>query len=222
MIAVDKLFYIFTSNLPALVNGLLLTFRLAVLTLFFSTLFGSLIAFIRRSRLLPLKILFDIYVSFIRGTPLLVQVLIFVYGLPPLGIRASRIVVCTIALVVYSSAYVSEIVRAGIQSVPRNQMEAAESLGLSNFQVSTLIVLPQAIKHTIPALGNEFIVIIKQSSVLYAVGISELTFQANKIASQNYLYIETMIVAALIYYVITLILTKALSMLERRLHLSDR
>ena len=215
-----KVFEIFFNNLPAYADGVVTTLLLALITIVFSTIIGTFIAILRKVKFIGH--FFRFWISFVRGTPLLVQVLLFVYGLPPLGIRIPRIIMCTIALINYSSAYVSEIVRSGVQSVNKNQIDAAESLGFNPFQVLVKIIFPQAIKHTIPALGNEFIVIIKQSSVLYAVGVYELTYQANKIASQNLLYIETMISAALIYYLITLVLTKVLSVVEGRLFRSER
>ncbi len=161
------------------------------------------------------------YVAFIRGTPLLVQVLIIVYGLPQLGVKLPRLTMCVVALVINSGAYMAELIRAGLQSVERGQVEAAESLGMTGSQTMLYIILPQAVKVTLPAMGNEFVAIIKESSILYAVGVYELTYQAYKLASVNYYYIETLIVAALIYFVLTYAATKLLGLLERRMRRGD-
>ena len=166
--------------------------------------------------------LMNMYVAFIRGTPLLVQVLMIVYGLPQLGVRLPRMTLCIIALVINSGAYMAELIRAGLQSVDIGQSEAADSLGMSSRQKMLYIILPQAIKVTLPAVGNEFIAIIKESSVLYAVGVYELTYQANKLASVNYRYLETLIVAALIYFVLTYVMSKLLALLEGRMRQSER
>ena len=187
----------------------------------FGSLLGLVVAVCRRTRLLPLRWLMNAYVAFIRGTPLLVQVLLVVYGLPQLGIRFPRMTLCIIALVINSGAYMAELIRAGLQSVEKGQVEAAESLGMSSGQTMLYIILPQAVKVTLPAMGNEFVAIIKESSILYAVGVYELTYQAYKLASVNYYYIETMIVAALIYFVLTYVATKLLGLLERRMRRAD-
>ena len=124
---------------------------------------------------------------------------------------------CVIALVINSGAYMAELIRAGLQSVERGQVEAAQSLGMNSSQTMLYIILPQAIKVTLPAMGNEFVAIIKESSILYAVGVYELTYQAYKLASVNYYYIETLIAAAIIYFVLTYVATWLLTLLERRM-----
>lgn len=202
-------------------EGVEITLQLAFFTVLFGSLLGLVVAVCRRTRLLPLRWLMNAYVAFIRGTPLLVQVLLVVYGLPQLGIRFPRMTLCIIALVINSGAYMAELIRAGLQSVEKGQVEAAESLGMSSGQTMLYIILPQAVKVTLPAMGNEFVAIIKESSILYAVGVYELTYQAYKLASVNYYYIETMIVAALIYFVLTYVATKLLGLLERRMRRAD-
>ena len=128
---------------------------------------------------------------------------------------------CIIALVINSGAYMAELIRAGLQSVEKGQEEAADSLGMNGYLKMRYIILPQAVKVTLPAMGNEFIAIIKESSVLYAVGVYELTYQANKLASVNYRYLETLIVAALIYFVLTYTMSKLLALVERRMRRSE-
>ena len=221
MISFPKIWEIFTSKFPVFMGGVGVTLELAALTVIFGSLIGLIVAIFRRTRIWPLRILMNVYVAFIRGTPLLVQVLLIVYGLPQLGVKLPRMTMCVIALAVNSGAYMAELIRAGLQSVERGQVEAAESLGMSSAQTMLNIILPQAIKVTLPAMGNEFVAIIKESSVLYAVGVYELTYQAYKLASVNYRYIETLIVSALIYFVLTYLATKLLSLLERRMRRGD-
>ena len=216
-----KIWDILITKFPAFMEGVEITLQLAFFTVLFGSLLGLVVAVCRRTRLLPLRWLMNAYVAFIRGTPLLVQVLLVVYGLPQLGIRLPRMTLCIIALVINSGAYMAELIRAGLQSVEKGQVEAAESLGMSSGQTMLYIILPQAVKVTLPAMGNEFVAIIKESSILYAVGVYELTYQAYKLASVNYYYIETMIVAALIYFVLTYVATKLLGLLERRMRRAD-
>ena len=221
MINFAKIWDILITKFPAFMEGVEITLQLAFFTVLFGSLLGLVVAVCRRTRLLPLRWLMNAYVAFIRGTPLLVQVLLVVYGLPQLGIRFPRMTLCIIALVINSGAYMAELIRAGLQSVEKGQVEAAESLGMSSGQTMLYIILPQAVKVTLPAMGNEFVAIIKESSILYAVGAYELTYQAYKLASVNYYYIETMIVAALIYFVLTYVATKLLGLLERRMRRAD-
>ena len=221
MINFAKIWDILITKFPAFMEGVEITLQLAFFTVLFGSLLGLVVAVCRRTRLLPLRWLMNAYVAFIRGTPLLVQVLLVVYGLPQLGIRFPRMTLCIIALVINSGAYMAELIRAGLQSVEKGQVEAAESLGKSSGQTMLYIILPQAVKVTLPAMGNEFVAIIKESSILYAVGVYELTYQAYKLASVNYYYIETMIVAALIYFVLTYVATKLLGLLERRMRRAD-
>ena len=221
MINFAKIRDILITKFPAFMEGVEITLQLAFFTVLFGSLLGLVVAVCRRTRLLPLRWLMNAYVAFIRGTPLLVQVLLVVYGLPQLGIRFPRMTLCIIALVINSGAYMAELIRAGLQSVEKGQVEAAESLGMSSGQTMLYIILPQAVKVTLPAMGNEFVAIIKESSILYAVGVYELTYQAYKLASVNYYYIETMIVAALIYFVLTYVATKLLGLLERRMRRAD-
>lgn len=221
MINFAKIWEILVTKFPAFMEGVEITLQLAFFTVLLGSLLGLVVAICRRTRLAPLRWLMNIYVAFIRGTPLLVQVLLVVYGLPQLGVKLPRMTLCIIALVINSGAYMAEMIRAGLQSVEKGQVEAAESLGMSSGQTMLYIILPQAVKVTLPAMGNEFVAIIKESSILYAVGVYELTYQAYKLASVNYYYIETMIVAALIYFVLTYVATKLLGLLERRMRRAD-
>lgn len=222
MLSFAKIWEILTTKFSVFMQGVSVTLELALFTVLLGSLLGLLVAVLRRLKFLPIRMLMNMYVAFIRGTPLLVQVLMIVYGLPQLGVRLPRMTLCVIALVINSGAYMAELIRAGLQSVDIGQSEAADSLGMSSRQKMLYIILPQAIKVTLPAVGNEFIAIIKESSVLYAVGVYELTYQANKLASVNYRYLETLIVAALIYFVLTYVMSKLLALLEGRMRQSER
>ena len=221
MISVAKIWEILTSKFSVFMQGVGTTMELAFFTVLLGSVLGLLVAVFRRTHILPLRWLMNAYVAFIRGTPLLVQVLMVVYGLPQLGLKLPRMSLCVIALVINSGAYMAELIRAGLQSVEKGQEEAADSLGMSAYLKMRYVILPQAIKVTLPAMGNEFIAIIKESSVLYAVGVYELTYQANKLASVNYRYLETLIVAALIYFALTYTMSKLLGLLERRMRRSE-
>ena len=228
MISIEKIWEILISKFQTFMLGTGVTLKLSFYTVLFGFIIGLLVAVFRNTKISPLRWLMNAYVAFIRGTPLLVQVLLVVYGLPELGLnkfggyKLSKYEMALIALAINSGAYMAELIRAGLQSVDHGQIEAADSLGMSGIQKTMYIVLPQAIKVILPTMGNEFVAIIKESSVLYTVGVYELTYQANKLASVNYRYLETMIDAALIYFVLTYFATKMLNLLERRMRRSER
>ena len=222
MYKIEKVPEIFLKNLSNFLSGTGLTLELAFYTVIFGTLLGVIVTLLRRCKIAPVRWIMNLYVEFLRGTPLLVQALMVVYGAPQLGINPGRKMLSIIALVINSSAYMSEIVRAGIQAIDHGQTEAAVSLGITRTQYMLYLILPQAMKTTLPAMGNEFVSIIKESSLLYAVGLYELTYQAQKLAATNYLYLETMTVAALVYFVLTFTASRLLGLLERRLRQSEQ
>ena len=141
MIRFDKIWTILTTKFPAFMEGVGVTLQLAFFTVLFGSLLGLVVAVFRRTRIWPLRWIMNAYVAFIRGTPLLVQVLLVVYGLPQLGVRMSRMSLCVIALVVNSGAYMAELIRAGLQSVERGQVEAAESLGMTFGESRALLTI---------------------------------------------------------------------------------
>ena len=218
MYKIEKVPEIFLKNLSNFLSGTGLTLELAFYTVIFGTLLGVIVTLLRRCKIAPVRWIMNLYVEFLRGTPLLVQALMVVYGAPQLGINPGRKMLSIIALVINSSAYMSEIVRAGIQAIDHGQTEAAVSLGMTRTQNMLYIILPQAMKTTLPAMGNEFVSIIKESSLLYAVGLYELTYQAQKLAATNYLYLETMTVAALVYFVLTFTASRLLGLLQSEQH----
>lgn len=158
------------------------------------------------------------YVSIIRGTPVLLQLMIIYYVAFKDVRNLNLILVASLAFGINSGAYVSEIIRAGIESIDKGQMEAGRSLGLGYFQTLKLVILPQAIKNILPAIGNEFITLVKETSVAGYIGVMDLTKASDIIASRTYDYFCPLIIAALIYWCIVLILTKILKIFERRLN----
>ena len=201
---------------PILLRGVGNTLLLAAVTVGFGSLFGTLMAICRLSSSRFLRGFSLAYIEFIRGTPLLVQILLVYFSLS-LMFGFSPLVCAAIALIINSTAYVAEIVRSGIQAVDKGQTEAARSLGMSKAQAMRLVVLPQAIRNILPALGNEFVTVIKESSISQVIGASELMYSGRSIYSINYRNIEVLIVVSLIYFILTFTTSRLLRVLERRM-----
>ena len=161
-----------------------------------------------------------LYVTVIRGTPVVLQLMI-IYYIIFRSVQIPQIVVGGLAFGLNSAAYISEIIRSGIESIDRGQMEAARSLGLSRGKAMRLIILPQAVKNILPALGNEFVTLVKETSVAGYIGLRDLTKASDIVASRTYDYFVPLILAACVYLVIVLGLTKLVRMFERRLAQSD-
>ena len=210
------------------VQGLQNTLLIAVVGMLIGVLIGTIIATVRvlpKYKTLPraLNAVCSFYVGLFRGTPMVVQLLIFYYVMLPLmGIKLPGVRVAMVVFGLNSGAYISEIMRSGILSVDPGQMEGGRSLGLSYVQTMKDIILPQAIKNILPALGNEFIVLIKETSILGYVAIVDLTKVSDFVISRIFEALAPLLGTALIYYVIVKILTLGLNALERRLRQSDR
>ncbi|MDU1339649.1 MAG: amino acid ABC transporter permease [Clostridium butyricum] len=204
------------------VKGAEITIVLALFAVLFGTILGLGITLIRRSKFKAISFIGTAYVEFMRGTPLLVQIYIIYIGLPKLiGIDLPDMATGIIALSLNSSAYVSEIIRAGIEAVDKGQMEAARSLGMNQKQAMFEVVMPQAFKNILPALGNEFISVIKESSMVSVIGVAELMYNAGIVRGNTALGLEPVVVAAIIYFIITFTLTRVLGYVERRMKASD-
>ena len=207
---------------PQLLQGLLITLGLAAITVFFGTLVGALFALIKLSKNKLVQAVCTAYVELIRGTPLLLQLWLFITVFSTLsGGDMPMLVSVIIALVVNSSAYVAEIIRSGIQSVDKGQREAAKSLGMSNRNTMTKIILPQAVKNILPALGNEFVMMVKETSLASTFFIGELMTVNTVIKSATYKSIEPLVIVGLIYFIVTFTLSKGVKYMERRLSVSD-
>ncbi len=209
-------------------EGLKNTLIIAVLGLLFGILIGTLIAAVRvmpKYKRLPriLNGFCSFYVGFFRGTPMVVQLLLFYYVLLPIiGVKISSVQVSVLVFSLNSGAYISEMMRAGIQSVDPGQMEAGRAVGLSFGATMTMIVIPQAIKNILPTLGNEFIALIKETSVVSFVGASDLYVAFNYIGSNSYEFMVPYIVMAMIYIVMVVIITILIKLTEHYFAKSDR
>lgn len=210
------------------IEGLQNTLMIAIVGLIVGILIGTLIATVRvlpKYKRLPriLNGICSFYVALFRGTPMVVQLLVFYYVfLPIMGIRTSGEVVAMAVFGLNSGAYISEIMRSGIQSVDAGQLEAGRAVGLS-FSVSMVkIVIPQAVKNILPTLGNEFISLIKETSIVSFVGAADLYVAFSYIGSNSYEFMVPYLVMALIYIVLVLIISLLVKLLERSLKKSDR
>ncbi len=204
------------------VKGTGVTLYMAFLTVLFGAILGSLICLARRSRFAPLRWVAAAYVEVIRGTPMLLQITLSYLVLPDLLNMDIQPLYCVIlALILNSAAYVSEIIRAGIQAVDVGQAEAARSLGLSSTMTMREIILPQAIKNILPALCNEFIMIVKDSSLGSTFFVGELMTVQATIKGALYLTLEPLMIVAMIYFCLTFTLSKGVVLLERRMSRGD-
>ena len=209
-------------------EGLRNTLTIAVLGLIIGIVIGTLIATVRvvpKYKTLPkvLNAICSFYVGLFRGTPMVVQLLVFYYVLLPiLGVKMTGVQVAIWVFGLNSGAYISEIMRGGIQSVDPGQMEAGRALGLSFATTMVQIVIPQAIKNILPTLGNEFIALIKETSVVSFVAARDLYFAFNSIGSNSYEFMVPYLVMALIYIFLVVIITLFIKLMERQLGKSDR
>ncbi|NOV02317.1 amino acid ABC transporter permease [Paenibacillus planticolens] len=210
-------FKIFTDYFDTYMQGFLNTIYTSLIALVGSFLIGTIIAIFRITNNRPLQWLGTVYVEFIRNIPLMLVVFIFFYGLPSIGITLSGFVSGTIGLMVYTAAFVAEAIRAGIMAVPKGQTEAARASGLNYTQTMIHVILPQAIKIVIPPLSNQFINLVKNSSILGAFAGLDLMYYADRVASKTYATFDTYIFVALLYLVLTLPLSYMALQLERKL-----
>lgn len=207
-------------------QGTGLTIIISIIGILLGIVLGLLLVLLRRSKFKVLQYISRIYVSIVRGTPSMIQVMLIYYSLSKgieisqvqvLGSGLDRIIPGSIALGLNSAAYTSEIFRSGIISVPTGQMEAGLSLGMSEKTALFSIVLPQAVRNILPALGNEFITLIKESSVLFYIGVQEVTAQALGVGGTLYDYIAPLLVAALIYWILTSVMAWILGIFEKKM-----
>lgn len=202
-------------------NGAGYTIFLAFMGVLFGSILGGILALMKLSKSKILRGIAIVYIEYIRGTPLLVQIFIVYFGTGVLGLDLSKLAAGCIALSLNSGAYVAEIVRAGINAVNKGQLEASRSLGMSQAQAMRFIILPQAIKNILPALGNEFVTVIKESSVVSVIGVSELIFQAGNVQGASFKPFLPYLVVSMIYFILTFTISRLLSVAERRMSTSD-
>lgn len=203
---------------PFLLKGTLLTIGLSIASILIGTALGLLIGLGKMMKNKYLAMPFRWYITFFRGTPMLVQILLIHFAVVPLFLgETNGILASIITLSLNSAAYIAEIFRAGIQSIDKGQMEAARSLGMNHVQAMRYVILPQAFKRMIPPLGNEFVVLIKESSLASLIAAPELMYWGRAMQGQYFRVWEPYLTAAFIYLVLTLSLSFLLNRLERRL-----
>ena len=204
--------------MPQLLTGLQLTLLMTVCALVLAVIIGMIACLFSISKVKPLNWISGIYLSVIRGTPLMVQAFFIYFGLTSaMGIRISAFNAAIIVLCLNAGAYLSEIFRSGIAAVNKGQMEAARSLGLPYGVAMRKIVLPQAIRIVIPSVLNQFIITLKDTSILSVIGCTELMRQGQQIVAWNFRSFETYAIIAVIYYVVVIVLTKVFQFVERGL-----
>ena len=210
------------NSFPLLLIGAGVTIQITVLSTAIGFVIGLVVGVARISHLRPLRLLAEVYVEFFRGTPLLVQIFLFYFALPVItGQRLDPFIAAISACGINSGAYVAEIFRAGIQSVDEGQMEAGRSLGMTWLQTMRYIIVPQAFKRVIPPLGNEFIAMLKDSSLVSVIGFEELTRRGQLIIAKTYGSFEIWMSVAVIYLVMTLTISRFVAYLERRCRVHD-
>lgn len=216
-------FDIMTAAFPLLLEGAAITVEISALSVFFGLLIGCFVGIARLCNVHLLRLLANFYVDFIRGTPLLVQIFLVYFALPGIiGHRVDPFVAAISACSINSGAYVAEIFRAGIQSIDKGQMEAGRSLGMTWVQTMRYIIIPQAFKRIIPPLGNEFIAMLKDSSLVSVIGFEELTRRGQLIIARTYASFEIWLAVAVIYLVMTFAVARLVGALERRYDTNER
>lgn len=202
---------------PLLLKGLGVTLALSAITVFFGAIIGMLVTFLTMSKNIIFRFIGKAYVEVIRGVPLFLQIFLFYTILTDVDV----FITVAIALIINSGAYVAEIIRGGIQAVDKGQNEAARSLGLSKFQTMRKIIFPQAIKNILPAIGNEYVTIIKETSLGSAFFVGELMTVQKYIGNYTYDFLSAYIVVALFYFVSTFTLSKLIGRIERKINSND-
>lgn len=206
-----------TESLPLLLKGAAVTVEITALSVGLGLIIGIIVGIARLSNNKFIRAIAAIYVDFIRGTPLLVQIFLVYFALPQLiGMRIDPFIAAVAACSINSGAYVAEIFRGGIQSIDPGQGEAARALGLNWFQSMRFVIMPQAFKRILPPLGNEFITMLKDSSLVSVIGFEELTRTGQLIISRTYAAFEIWIAVAIIYLVMTIAISRLVAYLEKR------
>ena len=226
--SIEWIIKILQDNLPMFLRGAGMTLLISIIGTLIGTLIGLLVGVIRtipvpergikKVFLKIINIILSIYIEFFRGTPMIVQAMVIYYGSAQfLGIDINKIVAALFIVSINTGAYMSEIVRGGIVSIDKGQFEAAQAIGMTHSQTMINVVLPQVIRNILPATGNEFVINIKDTSVLNVISVSELFFQTKSIAGNNFRYFESFFVACFIYFIMTYTVTRILRAIERKL-----
>ena len=213
----DVNFELMQSAFPLLIAGACITVEITALTVFFGMVIGICVSLIRMSDFKILRWMGNVYVDFIRGTPLLIQIFLVYFALPSIiGHRVDAYFAAISACSINSGAYMAEVFRGGIQSIDIGQMEAGRSLGMTWWQTMSYIILPQAFKRIIHPLGNEFIAMLKDSSLVSVIGFEELTRRGQLIIARTYASFEIWMAVAIIYLILTFTVARLTGLLERK------
>jgi len=204
------------KHLPLFLKGVFLTVEISFFAIVIGLLIGILAAVARTSRFKILNFIAAAYVEVFRNTPLLIQIFIIFFGLPGIGIKLSPYISGLTALVLYVGAYNTEVIRSGLEAVPRGQMEAAKSLGLTGVQAFLYIVLPQMFRISLPALGNNWVALVKNSSLVSVIGMVELTWVAMDLNALTFRSFELFGAATIFYLILIFILTNIQNFVEKR------
>lgn len=216
---------ILENNWPLFLRGAGVTLWISVVGTILGTIIGLIVGVIRtipvpergvkRGILKVINWILSAYIEFFRGTPMIVQAMVIYYGSAlAFGIDIDRLVAALFIVSINTGAYMSEIVRGGIISVDKGQFEAAQAIGMNHFQTMVNVILPQVIRNILPATGNEFVINIKDTSVLNVISVSELFFQSKTVAGNNFRYFETFFITCIIYFVMTFTITRILRYIE--------
>ena len=223
MSSFDFAYHVMWESVPMLLGGLKYTLIITAGGLFFGFILGAATGLMKLSRYKILSRIAGIYIETIRGTPLMVQVMFLYFGLPlALGMRIPPLTASIIAISVNAGAYIAEVVRGAVQSIEKGQVEAGRSIGLSRHQTMLYIIWPQAFRRMIPPLGNQFIISLKDTSLLVVIGMGELTRTGQEIIADNFRAFEVWLTVAIIYLMITRTLSYGLSYVEKRVSISER
>ncbi len=209
-----------TPYFHMLITGAWITLQASLLAVLFGSIFGTIVGALRVVPIAPVRAIAAGYIYIIRGTPLLIQLFLIYFGLPSLGLNLPAFTAGIIGLSINSSGYVGEIVRGGIEAVAKGQWEASKVLGLSYIKTMRFIILPQAIRNMLPAIGNEFVTLIKESSLLSTLAITELTMVGQQVRSVTYASFETFIMVGIIYLVMTSSTSLLLQYVEKKWQVS--
>lgn len=219
----DINFELIIKSFPLLLAGAGITLEITALSVFFGLVIGCVVGIARLCNIKVLRIFAAAYVDFLRGTPLLVQIFIVYFALPHIiGHRVDPFFAAISACSINSGAYIAEIFRGGIQSIDKGQMEAGRSLGLTWWQTMKFIILPQAFKRIIPPLGNEFIAMLKDSSLVSVIGFEELTRRGQLIIARTYASMEIWAAVAVVYLIMTFAVSRLVAVLEKRYNTDEK
>lgn len=200
------------------ITGAGYTLLIAFITVVGGTILGTFLSLLKLSKYKVLRFISTTYIEIFRGTPILVQLYLIYYAIPQVSnLRFAPLTAAIVTLCLNSGAYVAELIRAGIMAVDKGQMEAARSLGMPLWKAMSIIIIPQAIKNILPALANEFIVIIKESSIASVIGVNELMYKTDTVRGNSFRSMEALLIAAMIYFVMTFTLSKIVAYFERRM-----